>query len=379
MKGVVFINQVTGYLMKDVINDFCKEYDDIALIAGRISDTGPGLDPKVRVSMICPYRKESPMRRLLSWLWATIQATIIINIKYRKHHIFITSNPPTLAFLPLFCSNRYSVLVYDIYPDGLIAGGFLRKSSFISRIWAKRNREYFKKAANIFTLTESMADTLSKYIEKDRIKVIPPWSMFDKSSKIEKQNNIFIDQHDLKGKFIVMYSGNIGLGHSVESIVEVARILSKGKDIIFVIIGEGWNKPMIEQKVKDYHLTNCLILPYQPADKLNYSLSAADLGVVSVSAAGSRVCAPSKTYNLVSLNIPLLAIADHDTELALVVESNNIGSVFKNDQFEEMADYILDLKNNQIDLHNMIDNISKCSEKYTRANAKDYLRYFNNN
>ena len=379
MKGIVFINQVTGYLMKDVINEFCKDYDDVALIAGKISDTGPGLDPKVGISMICPYRKESPARRLLSWLWATIQATVIINLKYRRHHIFITSNPPTLAFLPWFCRNRYSVLIYDIYPDGLIAGGFLNKTSILARIWRKRNRKYFENAANIFTLTDSMADTLSKYIKRDRIKVIPPWSMFDKSSKIEKQNNLFIDEYALRDKFIVMYSGNIGLGHSVESIVEVARILSKERDVIFVIIGEGWNKPMIAQKVKDYHLTNCLILPFQPADKLKFSLSAADLGVVSVSSAGSRVCAPSKTYNLISLNVPLLAIADADTELALVVEANKIGRVFKNDQIEKMADFILDLKNSKIALDHMINNISKCSEKYTRANAKDYLFHFNPN
>jgi len=365
--------------MKDVINEFCKEYDDIALIAGKISDTGPGLDSKVRISMVCPYRKESPARRFLSWLWATIQATVIIKLKYRRHHIFITSNPPTLAFLPLFCRNRYSVLIYDIYPDGLIAGGFLKKSSLIARIWVKRNRKYFEKAANIYTLTESMADTLSKYIHRDRIKVIPPWSMFDKTSKIEKHNNTFIDRHDLKGKFIVMYSGNIGLGHNVESIVEVARILNKEESVSFVIIGEGWNKPLIERKIKEYNLNNCLILPFQPADKLKYSLSAADLGVVSISAAGSRVCAPSKTYNLISLNIPLLAIADPDSELALVVEGNKIGSVFKKDQFVEMADFILYLKNNKIALDQMIDNISKCSDKYTRANAKDYLINFNNN
>lgn len=379
MSSIVFINQVTGYLMKDVINVFCKQYENVALIAGKISDTGDSLDKKVKVSLICPYWKGSPVSRFISWIWATIQTIVLVNFKYRGYHLFITSNPPTLAFLPLFCRNRYSVLVYDIYPDGLVEGGFIRSSSLVARLWAKRNRNYFLKASNIFTLTESMALTLANYTGKERIKVITPWSLFDPGNRVDRCDNIFINKHKLNGKFIVMYSGNIGLGHNLESVIETARLLAKEDVIKFVIIGDGWNKSMIEKMIKDYELKNCLVLPFQPADMLRYSLSAADLGIVSVSAAASKVCAPSKTYNLINLEVPILAISDPGTELASMVERNGTGKVFNQGQYTEMAQFILDLKNDDSTLKNVLNNIRNCSMKYTKINVMEYLNQFNNN
>jgi len=378
-KKIVFINQITGYLMKDVINVFCEHYDLVALITGKVSDAGNPLNKRVKVSLIYPYRKDSTFSRLFSWIWATMQAVIIVNFKYRGYHLFLTSNPPTLAFLPLFCRNKYSVLIYDIYPDGLVAGGFISKSSIIYYIWSRRNKNYFKHAANIFTLSETMALTLSRYISRERIKVIEPWSLFTNEEKVKKSDNKFIKKFGLKDKFIVMYSGNIGYGHNVESIVEVAYLLKGEDDIMFIIIGEGWKKNVIKKKKENYDLKNCLILPFQPVDVLKHSLSAADLGVVSVSMAGSKVCVPSKTYNLIGLEIPIIAISESDTELARIIEKNGIGKVFQKDQLAEMAEFILYLKYNKIALKNILQNIMNCKNKYTQVNARKFIDQFIDN
>lgn len=376
---IVFINQVTGYLMKDVINVFCEEYDDITLIAGHISETGNPLNPKVRISYVAPYRKTSPKQRLFSWLWATIQTIFLINIEYRQCHLFITSNPPTLAFLPLFCRNKYSVIIYDVYPDGLVAGGFISETSCVNRLWKKQNIRYYKKACNIYTLTESMAETISQYVPRERVKVIAPWSLFSGNSKVKKEENVFIKKYDLANFFLVMYSGNIGLGHNVESLIEVARLLQNVNDIKFAIIGDGWNKALIEKRISDYGLGNCLLLPFQPSDMFRYSLPAADIGVVSVSSAGSKVCAPSKTYNLISIGIPLLCITDPDTELAHFVNTYEIGKACNFNQFKEMADFILAMKNDHSLYQSISDNLKRNSNNYTNENAYKYLIDFRNN
>jgi len=378
VKKIVFINQVAGYLMKDVINVFCEHYDVVYLITGKVSDAGSPLNQKVKLYYIYPYRKDNTFHRFFSWIWATIQTIIIVNLKFRGYHLFLTSNPPTLAFLPLFCRNNYSVLIYDIYPDALVAGGFINKSSIFIHAWTRRNKIYLKKAANIFTLTETMALTLSRYVSKKRIKVIEPWASFKNDSKIKKEDNIFIKKYGLKDKFIVMYSGNIGFGHNVESIVEVAFLLKDRDDIVFVIIGEGWKKNEVEKKKEYYGLNNCLILPFQPAEILSHSLSAADIGVVSVSAVGSKVCAPSKTYNLIWLEIPIIAISETGTELSRMVEEYRIGKVFQKSQFSEMADFIVYLKNNEIVLKDFFKNINNCKNKYTYTNARKYIEPFIN-
>lgn len=366
-------------MMKDIINVFSSTYDDIALIAGKVSKTGAPLNPKVKISHITPYNKKSPIRRLLSWINATIETLFLVIIKYRNYHLFISSNPPTLAFLPIFCRNNYSVIIYDVYPDGLVAGKFISEKSIYNRIWVRWNRRYLKRARNIFTLTDSMADTISKYISRERIKVVPPWSVFSEKEKVKKEDNLFIKEHNLNNFFIVMYSGNIGLGHNLESIIEVAKLLRKIDDIRFIIIGEGWNKSLIEKRIADYGLTNCILLPFQTSEMFRHSLSAADLGVVSVSSEGSKICTPSKTYNLISLLIPLLCITESETELAFLIKKCHIGFACGHDQIKEMADYILLLRNDQTFRTGIINNLKLCASNFTNKNAYNYINYFNNN
>lgn len=374
---IVFINQAAGYLTKDLVNVFAERFGSIALIAGEIFETGNDLNPKVRISKIGAYKKKNIFLRITSWLLATAQAIFLVNVKYRSYHLFLISNPPTLAFLPLFCKNRYSVLIYDVYPDGLVAGRFISASSWVYKIWAERNRRFFLKAMNIFTLTEGMANTLTKYVNIERIKVIAPWSLFNSDHKIEKKNNRFIIKHNLEDYFLVMYSGNIGLGHRVDSLIEAAIILRNQKDIKFVIIGEGWNKQSVEELIEEYNLNNCLVLPFQPPEMFQYSLPAADIGVVSIATEGARVCAPSKTYNLINLEIPLLAITEQPSELANLIQKYDIGASFRFDQIMEMAEFILLVKEDKGLVNRYKKNLKECASIFTSANANKYLDNFN--
>ena len=374
---IVFINQASGYLMKDLVNVFAEKFETVALIAGHVSKTGSTLNPDVKISKITRYKKGSSTNRLFSWIWATIQTIFLVNTKYRGFHLFITSNPPTLAFLPVFCRNRYSVLIYDVYPDGLVVGAFISESSIINRIWQRQNRRFFSNALNIFTLTEGMADTLAKYIDFTRIKIIQPWSLFTPEQKIERKDNKFIRLHKLSDHFIVMYSGNIGLGHNVESLVEVARILKDQENIRFVIIGDGWNKQSVEKLIADYQLNNCLVLPFQPSEMFLHSLPAADLGVVSISIEAAKVCAPSKTYNLISMGIPLLAITEQPSELANLIQNYNIGASYRFSEIKKMAEFILLLKSEKDQLDIYRKNLNECTGLFTFANAKKYLINFN--
>ncbi len=365
--------------MKDVINEFCAEYDDVVLLAGHVSDTGGPLNQKVVVRLVTKYNKKSKYNRFFSWILATIQAILLVSLKYRNYHLVLTSNPPTLAFLPLFCRNKYSVIIYDVYPDGLVAGGFISEASWVNSIWRRQNVRYYKNACNIYTLTESMSNTIAQYVPRVKVKVIVPWSIFSGNLKVKKEDNIFIDKYDLSSFFLVMYSGNIGLGHNVESLIEVAKILYSVRDIKFVIIGDGWNKALIEKQIAELGLDNCLLLPFQPSDMFRYSLSAADIGVVSVTSAASKVCSPSKTYNLINLEIPLLCITDQETELGNIVNENKIGKVCSHSQYDEMAHFILSLKNDSSLYQSINLNLRRISGRYTKGNAHEYLINFINN
>ena len=378
MNKIVFINQWSSHLTKDIINAFAEKVDDIALISGNISQSGNPLNKKVKISRIIKYNKRSISSRVITWVVGTVQIILLVNFKYRKYHLFLTSNPPTLSFISWFCKNSYSVQILDIYPDALVAGGFIKKNSWLNMMWIKRNKKYFENAKNVFTITDGMARTISRYCSPEKIKVIVQWPSTNKYNRIEKSDNKFIKEHSLEGYFIVMYSGNIGLGHHVATLVEIANILKGHRGIRFVIIGEGWNKPVIEKQIKEYGLVNCLVLPFQSTEMFKHSSQAADIGVVSVSKELASLSVPIKTYNMIINNIPLLCITEGESELEALVANYEIGKCFAPEQLKEISDFIIALKAENEIICRYKENLKGCADNFTSKNASLYVTKFAN-
>ena len=372
----MFINQWSSHLTKDIVNAFAEQFDDIALVTGNLSQSGRPLDKKVKVSRIVKYNKDNIRKRIFTWIMGTIQIIFLVNFRFRRYHLFLTSNPPTLNFLPIFCRNTYSVQILDIYPDALVAGGFIKQDSWLNRMWMKRNKKYFGAAKNVFTITNGMAKTISQYYPLEKIKTIVQWPSTNEYIPVVKSENMFIREHALEDFFIVMYSGNLGLGHHVGTMVEVARLLQDQKDIRFVIIGEGWNKPVIEKQISEYDLKNCLVLPFQSAEMFKHSAQAADIGVVSVSKELAPLCVPIKTYNTINNNVPLLCITEGESELEALVEKYGIGECFAPEQLKEISEYIMTLKADRKIIDRYKENLVICSKNFTSKNASLYVKEF---
>ena len=374
---IVFINQWASHLTKDIMNAATEKFDEVAFIGGQISASGRPLNNGIRVSRIIRYRKKTILSRVTTWLLATLQVIILVNLRYRNYHLFLTSNPPTLAFVPLFCRNKYSIQILDVYPDALVAGEFISQQSWLNRMWTKRNKRYFSGATNVFTITEGMSKTISQYCDPLKICTIAQWPASDEYEFIDRKNNRFIHEHELDNCFIVMYSGNMGLGHHVDTLVEVARELRDNEKVYFIIIGEGWNKPAIEKKIKEYGLRNCLVLPFQSTEMFKHSSQAADIGVVSVSKDLAMLSVPIKTYNLIRNRIPLLCITEGESELKALVSKYEIGKAFGPLQLKEISEFIISLESGREKISSYKDNLEKCAVNFTSQNAHLYFSDFN--
>ncbi len=377
-KRIVFINQSSGTLMVDIVNAFGTKYEHLVLITGTKGGEKyqAGLLEKVKVDKIISYEKNTTFRRIFTWLWGWLQIWFKIILKYRKADLFIVSNPPMATLLPLFCRNPYSFLIYDTYPDVLVSTGVCRADSFIVRWWKKQNRKLYRKARNIYTIGEGMAECLTQYTEKEKIKIIPNWADVSFLKPCSKADNPFLKEYGLSDKFIVLYSGNLGNTHSVETIVEVAERLRYEQDICFVIIGEGGKKKKIGQMVEEKGLNNCRLLPWQPVERIPYSLGAADVGVITLDLSASALSVPSKTYAMLAVGCALLCIAGRDSELGGIVGKYQAGEIFAPDEVDRIADFVLGMKNDAEKLERYKRNARKAALDFTPENARQYVNRY---
>jgi UDP-N-acetylglucosamine:LPS N-acetylglucosamine transferase len=219
-----------------------------------------------------------------------------------------------------------------------------------------------------------MADVLAKYIDRDRLFVQPIWSIFQDNDRVPAERNPFVEEHGLEGRFIVQYSGNIGVTHNVEALIDIALCLQNEKHILFQVIGRGPRQPVIERLIKERGLENLQMLPFQTDEMFPYSLSAADLGVVILHESVGRGSVPSKTYNLMSFGIPALYIAALDSELAQYCDKYGHARCFTANQADDAAEFIRRLAADQATYELMQFRAEKAAKDFRRSNADRFVR-----
>ncbi len=127
------------------------------------------------------------------------------------------------------------------------------------------------------------------------------------------------------------------------------------------------------EKIPESKLTNCLMLPFQEPKDLPFSLSSADVAVVTPGKDSSKLSVPSKTYNLMSVGMPLLCIADEDSDLAAVVRNYNIGQSFDASNLQVMKSFLMELISNTKMLNKYSSNALKASKDFGVENARRFV------
>jgi len=259
--------------------------------------------------------------------------------------ILITTAPPFLAVLGylanLIFGLPYVCLIYDLYPDVAIQLGVVSETHPVSRIWRWVNRQIWRRAKSIIVLSSCMKERVITHCPEvsEKVSVIHSWANPDVIVPLEKSQNWFAYKHKLVEPFTVLYSGNMGRCHDVQTILETMQLL-KDEPIRFVFIGGGAKRPQLIEEAEALNLENCLFLPYQDKADLPYSLTACDVSLVSVSPEAEGLVAPSKLYSALAAQRPVAAICDRHSYLTALIHDAGCGATFSSGDSEGLADFI---------------------------------------
>jgi len=374
-RRLVILNQAANYLTVGFANAFKRKFDSVTLITGSVHVQGEVLDPEIEVRYINRWHERPARKKAISYGLALIRMWWLLMTRYRRHEVLFVSVPPMAYLLNLVLPHRFSMVIWDIYPDIFKVTG-MSETHPVYRIWGWLNRRSFRKAYRLFTISEVMADALAKYVERDRLIVLPIWSIFNGKEKIPRDSNRFIEEHRVDDRFIVQYSGNIGLSHNVEVLIDVAQRLRDSKSILFQIIGRGPREPAIRRQVQERGLDNVQMLPFQSDEMLPHSLSAADLGVVMLNERVSQGSVPSKAYNLMSFGIPSLYVAAPDSQLARYAGEFEHARCFEQGDLHPISEFIRSLAADSTLHRTMSRNAIQAARNFGRDNAGRFTQAY---
>lgn len=279
------------------------------------------------------FRKSFALSRIfniLSYFFSAILATFRVG---HQDYVFTISQPPVLGgMLGVIGKNiKNAKLIYNIQdfnPEQVMAVDFTHNKLILNTMMML-DKYSCRKASKVIIVGRDMIETLQKRFAKmvpyahinNWINEKDIYPLPENHPKVEA----FRKQYGLEGKFVIMYSGNVGLYYDLLNIFKTIEKFKEEEKVVFAFVGEGSVLEELWTFKEERRLSNVVFIPYQPKNDLIYSLNAGDVHFV-VNAKGIKgVSVPSKLYGVMAVGKPVLGIMDEGAEARLIVEEAKCG------------------------------------------------------
>lgn len=320
-------------------------YEDPTLKYPRL-ETIDGVD--VRRLPLSGFGKSSIPIRVLGGLLFTLQAAARALFLPGLQIMLVSTSPPMggLAGVLISLVRRIHVAFWamDLNPDQMVALGNIGARSPFVRGFDWLNRRILKRSRVVIALDRFMAERINRKVDcTAKMVVIPPWPLETHVQPVPHEENPFRAEHGLQGKTVVMYSGNLSIASPVTTILEAAKRLEHQTELMFLFVGGGLGKKQIDELISREGPSNIRTLPYQPIERLRYSLSAADVHLVAVGNAVVGICHPCKIYGAMAAARPILYLGPRPSHATDIVDGRQIGWTVEHGDVDRAVQLFLEI------------------------------------
>lgn len=362
--SVVFINRVyppvrgaTGRVLRDLARAFAREGWEVTVVTtGQRAKTGA--DGPVKVVRVASRMRGRTIHGYLgAWLGLYLAA-----LRLPRHDLVVTmTDPPLLAvagrLLAKAKKSRHIHWCQDLYPDLLPYLG-MRLPPFAMKFFKSLARRAMRECDKVVAVGRCMARQLVHAgIDPRRVAVIPNWpdaELVSPSRSAGRRpvpviNTIqgarpyeSLHKDDGSPKFRVLYAGNLGRAHPLETILGAAQILDPlHPEIEFVFVGDGQGFERLARERTKRGLENLRLIPYQPAGRLRDVMESGDLHLITMKHEVEGMVVPCKLYSALAAGRPCLLIGPGGSEAGRVIRDFGAGDVVPQGDPRRLAQAIL--------------------------------------
>jgi len=251
---------------------------------------------------------------------------------HRGVDLYVTqTNPlfivPTVAVVSYLRRKPFVIIAQDLYPEALFASGLSGSGSLLGGALHRLFSLSYRRATRVVALGPFMRRRiLEKGVRAHRVRTISNWATGD-IRLVDARENPLRAEWGLADRFVVLYSGNLGVGHEFETFLRgVQRTVSAGVDVVVVFMGGGVRLPEVRALVSALGLSDWVVFKnFVPANVLPFSLGIADLAVVTLRHGFEGIIVPSKLLGYMARAIPALYIGP-DSDIAEMIRDSVCGA-----------------------------------------------------
>ncbi|GIW89090.1 MAG: glycosyltransferase WbuB [Isosphaeraceae bacterium] len=331
----------TAQHLTDLAEALVEQGHEVHVICSR-AGSRPGSPPRLRREVrhgvaiqrvgATGFGRASTLRRMADYVSFHLLA-LIAALRLPRFDVVVTlTTPPLIAIVGCLLrrlrGTRHILWSMDLHPDASLALGRMTIRNPLHRALAALSDALYREADRVVALGHYMAERVArKGVRPERIATIPVWSRRDEVYPLPRLGHPLREALGLEGSFVVMYSGNHGLAHTFDALLDAARRLRDRPDIVFLFVGDGPRRTEVTLAREGGRLTNVRLLDFFPREHLFASLSLADLHVVSLRPEMVGICVPGKLYGAMASGRPVLFVGPPRCEVADTVREHGCGEV----------------------------------------------------
>jgi len=374
---LIMLNQMAGPLFRELAEDLAPLYESGCVLVTGHPDTVAlkvGKESKLVIKPAPKHNRNSKFQRVRSWLQYVLFISKSVLLARAGDGILLVSNPPILGgwvwLLTRLNKIPYAVLVLDIHPEVFIRLGALKKDSLVVKLWYSMNRLVYKNANAVITIGKRMADLVNSQLPLGApdVAIVSLWVDVNNIKPISRNKNPYaLDFIKSSDEFIVLYSGNMGSSHDIDSMLMAALTLRDITKIKFLFIGEGDKYKDVEDFIQKHRLTNVALFPFQPESMIKYTLPLADVSLVSLDQGMEDLMIPSKSFYYLAAGSAIVAIANENSELSDLLGRRGCGVLVPPGDSNTLAETLKSLEANPKKVASMKNNARQLAEeKFSR-------------
>lgn len=304
------------------------------------------------VEVLRCYVSEGYNKSFIGRFWAYISfvfSTILAGLFYvGRCDVLICTSPPLTVGLTGWVLSRLKRIplvfeVRDLWPETAIDTGVLTNKWLIKMgYWLEKLSYKSSNWVNVLTPAFEKALVEKKKVRPDRISMIPNGADLD-IVKPGDRNNWVRQKHQLDDKLVITYVGAHGVCNHLIQILEAAKLLRNQPDILFMLVGDGMQKPMLKQKAAEWGLDNVLFVDSVPKNVIVDYIVASDVCTAVLKKTNTfKTVYPNKLFDYMSAAKPVIVAIDGVARK--LVEDAKAGIYVEPENAEEFANAVLRFK-----------------------------------
>ena len=263
--------------------------------------------------------------------------------------------------------------IRDLWPEAIFYFNKSNENSLLGKTLVKGEHWIYRKADALIFTKEGDTDYIKEKkwdveqggdIDLQKAHYINNGVDIEAFNKNINENKL--EDPDLEsGKFNVVYVGAIRPVNNVGAILDVAKLLRDYTDISFLIYGDGNQKEILENRVRDENISNVKIKGYVNKKYIPYILSKSSVNLLNYSNTQynwTRGNSSNKLFEYMASGKPIISTVKMGYSL---IKKYQCGVELESGSPEDLAQAILEIKNMPAEEYELLgENAKKGAENF---------------